>query len=117
MQAFALEKPSTRIYLGEQMAEHIRTTSCARRCIATPILFAIAAVVAACGGGSSGASAPPPQELINGIAVPPAPSAALNDSSLSGVDSNSNGIRDDVDRRLATEFGTNATAYSMAKED
>ena len=98
------------------MAEHVPVTSRVHRSIATPILFAMAAVVAACGGGSSGGSLPPPQELINGIAVPPAPSAALNDSSLSGVDSNSNGIRDDVDRRLATEFGASTTAYAIAKE-
>ena len=61
-----------------------------------------------CGGGNSGGSK---SEQINGIAVPPVPDSTANLATVNGVDSNSNGIRDDVDRALATEFGQSAAAY------
>lgn len=35
-------------------------------------------------------------------------------SSLSGVDSNNNGIRDDIDRLIAREFGANPESYAEA---
>lgn len=38
---------------------------------------------------------------INGFAVPPEPNAALNDATLAGVDTNGNGVRDDVERKIA----------------
>ena len=63
----------------------------------------------ACGGGDK---APP--ETINGIAVPPMPDAVANQATVGGVDSNGNGIRDDVDRMLATEFGQNPASYQEA---
>ncbi len=59
------------------------------------------------GGGSS-------DEKINGISVPPAPDPTANAATIVGVDSNGNGIRDDVDRFLATEFGQSASAYQEA---
>ncbi len=43
--------------------------------------------------------------MINGVAVPPEPPSALNDATLAGVDSNNNGVRDDVERVLAKQFG------------
>ncbi len=45
-------------------------------------------------------------ENINGISVPPEPDASLNTATLAGVDSDKNGIRDDVDRVMAREFGS-----------
>jgi hypothetical protein len=53
-------------------------------------------------------------EPINGIAVPPEPDPVSNDSSVAGIDSNRNGIRDDVERLLATKFGTDGQKYTEA---
>ena len=53
-------------------------------------------------------------EKINGIAVPPLPDATTNQATLSGVDSNNNGIRDDIDRLIAKEFGANPENYAEA---
>lgn len=59
-------------------------------------------LLGACGGGSGGSTPPPTTtETINGITVPLEPSAALRDASLAGVDSNANGVRDEVERLLA----------------
>lgn len=48
-----------------------------------------------------------PPETINGVTVPPAPPADLNNATLAGFDANNNGIRDDVERLLA-QFGGNS---------
>lgn len=71
---------------------------------------ALAGVIAGCGGSGGGAS----EEKINGISVPPVPDSTANSATVGGVDSNGNGIRDDVDRVLATEFGQSAAAYQDA---
>lgn len=42
--------------------------------------------------------------VINGIAVPPDPGAA-KDATIAGVDSDNNGIRDEIDRWIATKYG------------
>lgn len=102
-----------------------------------PIVIACAALLASCGGGSdststaesadgtkealavSGATGVPPgwtgrapkMEVINGIVVPPEPAPAVNNATLKGVDVNGNGVRDDVERRVAT------TAPSVASFD
>jgi len=68
-------------------------------------IFAVCGLfLASCGGGSgSGSSA----TTINGISVPPEPDATQNNATVAGVDSNSNGVRDDVERKIAEK--TNAT--------
>lgn len=43
--------------------------------------------------------------VINGHAVPPIPDPKLNAATLVGVDSDHNGIRDDLDRYIAEQFG------------
>ena len=43
----------------------------------------------------------PKMEVINGITVPPEPAPDLNNATLAGVDVNNNGVRDDVERKLA----------------
>ncbi len=53
----------------------------------------------------------PATEIINGIVVPLAPDPVTNNATLAGVDSNSNGVRDDVDRKIAENFGNDATKY------
>lgn len=75
-------------------------------------------LVTACGNGSS-SSAQQAQStssitVINGIPVPPEPKASVNNSTLLGLDNNNNGIRDDVDRQIATTYGTNANHYNAA---
>ena len=75
------------------------------------MMVSIVALLVGCGGGSGGGSK---SEQINGIVVPPVPDSTANLATVSCVDSNSNGTRDDVDRALATEFGQGAAAYQEA---
>lgn len=96
--------------------------------------IAIACVVSSvflssCGGGSEGTSSTesadamkqaqgvtgttvpggwkgraPKMDVINGVTVPPEPAPAVNNATLAGVDVNSNGVRDDVERVVALHF-------------
>ncbi|MDR1008491.1 MAG: hypothetical protein LBL65_08055 [Campylobacteraceae bacterium] len=57
-------------------------------------------------------------DVVNGYTLPPCPDPAVNDSTLLGIDSNDNGVRDDVERwiifrykdhhRIVTEIGFQA---------
>lgn len=102
------------------------------------VSLVLASALTACGGGGSPASsgfAPPPsgtvptggsqptpgspsvpiaQEVINGIAVPPDPGAA-KDATLAGVDSDHNGIRDEIDRWIATKYGDKTGALEAIR--
>ncbi len=40
------------------------------------------------------------EEVINGYVLPPEPDETLNNSTLLGIDSNNNGVRDDVERKI-----------------
>lgn len=62
------------------------------------------------------------QEMINGIPVPPEPDPVINNATLAGVDSNNNGVRDDVERMIGarsssfdqfTNMLTTARAYQV----
>lgn len=53
----------------------------------------------------------PDHEVINGISVPPEPDEKLNNSTLAGVDINNNGVRDDVERIIAKEFGNQPSKF------
>lgn len=93
-----------------------------------PLLLMLSSgLLAACGGGTGESAAPisatgtastdqklkalavppgwvgrvPKPEVINGISVPPEPDPIVNNSTLAGVDSNKNGVRDDVERIIA----------------
>jgi hypothetical protein len=44
------------------------------------------------------------EEIVNGFVLPPYPDPALNDSTLLGIDSNNNGVRDDVERWLIFKY-------------
>jgi hypothetical protein len=74
-------------------------------------------ILTACGGGKESAATqitPPATvktEVINGQTVPLAPDPTLNNSTLVGVDSNNNGVRDDVERLIAI-----TNNKSLAKE-
>lgn len=50
---------------------------------------------------------------VQGILVPPAPDKAVNDATLAGIDTNVNGVRDDVERFIAQEFGANKEMYNF----
>jgi len=88
-------------------------TSCSSNC-----LVLVAAALALLGGcGDSGTKNEATlSDYINGIAVPPAPDAATNAATLAGVDTDQNGTRDDIDRRVATEFGTEPSTLAIAQQ-
>jgi hypothetical protein len=69
----------------------------------------------ACGGGRESNTTATPvaiqTEVINGQTVPLAPDPAINNSTVAGVDSNKNGVRDDVERLIAITNNKN-----LAKE-
>ena len=44
--------------------------------------------------------------VINGHTLPPEPDPAINNATLLGVDSNDNGVRDDVERWIYTRYNT-----------
>jgi hypothetical protein len=70
----------------------------------------VLAALSSCGGSASTTASL--QEFINGIVVPPAP--ANPTATAAGTDANSNGVRDDVERALATRLGTSPTTYAKA---
>ncbi|MDR2153317.1 MAG: hypothetical protein LBO72_10910 [Helicobacteraceae bacterium] len=43
-------------------------------------------------------------EIVNGFVLPPYPDPKINDSTLLGIDSNNNGVRDDVKRWLIFKY-------------
>jgi hypothetical protein len=69
-------------------------------------------LLVACGGGTSGLSVVAP-DSFHGITVPPEPDAVAN-STLLGVDSNVNGVRDDVERLIVAKYGANANELDGA---
>jgi len=50
-------------------------------------------------------------ETINGISVPPEPGEQKSTATLSGVDSNNNGVRDDIERLIAEKYGEHEETY------
>ena len=71
-------------------------------------ILALVALAGCGGGGKDGKVAQAAPENINSIAV------RINAATVAGVDSDSNGVRDDIDRKLATDFGSNTAAYTTA---
>lgn len=71
-------------------------------------LVALLSFVSACssGGGDGGQST-----TINGIAVPPDP-GTTNNATVVGIDVNKNGVRDDVERAIAENYGTQPAVYN-----
>lgn len=88
-----------------------------RTALACIVLLGLGTIVS-CGGGASSTVVVDPI-VINGHTVPAEPEPAANGSTVAGVDSNSNGVRDDVERKLA-EVGPDKAAYqsllSIARE-
>lgn len=67
----------------------------------------------ACGGGQNTAESLIDGGIVNGVKVPAAPDVSVNSSTRQGVDSDGNGIRDDIDRKIAELFGGTAD-FSLA---
>ena len=84
-----------------------------RTALAGIVLLGLGTIVS-CGGSASNAN-----PTINGHSVPAEPEPAANVSTVVGVDSNSNGVRDDVERKLAA-IGPDKAVYqsslSIARE-
>jgi hypothetical protein len=70
-------------------------------------------MASACRGGHPAAAADAAAQVIHGIAVPPQPDPE-NNGTLTGVDANHNGVRDDVDRYIARKYGASASRYAAA---
>jgi hypothetical protein len=66
--------------------------------------------LSSCGGGGTASS----DTVINGISVPPEPDPTANNATLAGIDSNSNGVRDDVERKIAEKSDTNTFSGNLA---
>lgn len=54
-------------------------------------------------------------ETINGIVVPPEPDPVKNNATLAGIDSNSNGVRDDVERDISLHITKDKDFYATIK--
>lgn len=97
--------------------------TCFNKTVQIRLLFAASLVLGGCGGGGSGsdsATSQPPTSptaalssggvaadvtTINSVSVPPDPGAPAK-ASLAGVDTNGNGVRDEVEREIAAYVGT-----------
>ncbi len=55
-------------------------------------------------------------QKINNIVVPPEPDPVKNRATIPGVDSDANGVRDDIDRLNASQFGADPVQYNAAKQ-
>jgi hypothetical protein len=55
-------------------------------------------------------------EVINGIEVPPLPGLAENKITLRGIDLNQDGVRDDIERYIAEQYGDDQIRYSAIRE-
>ncbi|MBL8954138.1 MAG: hypothetical protein JNK82_25400 [Myxococcaceae bacterium] len=78
------------------------------------LLLLLVACNSGSGGGGTGGGGAGDPTVINGIMVPAVPDPALNAATVAGIDSNTNGVRDDVERFLATEYGTDAALHAEA---
>lgn len=77
------------------------STSSAESADGTKQALGISGTAATVPGGWTGRA--PKMEVINGITVPPEPAPSINNATLAGVDVNANGVRDDVERKIATK--------------
>lgn len=92
-----------------RQGRNIRLASSAR------LLFAICAalVLGGCPNSPDDSDASG-TERINGVQVPPEPDPIQNRATLTGVDQNNNGIRDDIERDAARLFANDRATYEIA---
>lgn len=74
----------------------------------------LSALLIACGGVDAGQAQTMPVDTFHGLVVPPDPGAEAN-KTVAGVDTNQNGIRDEVDRHIAQTYGADTTKYVAAQ--
>lgn len=55
-------------------------------------------------------------EVINGIEVPPLPGLIENRATLRGIDLNQDGVRDDIERYIAEQYGDDEVHYPAIRE-
>ena len=80
--------------------------------------LAISLLIVGCKGGGNDMTSDSnglEVDTINSVPVPAEPDLGINNMTLAGIDINENGIRDDVERVIATEFGDNTVKYQEAK--
>lgn len=77
------------------------------------VIIFISLLLASCGGG--GEEREPASKIINGINVPADP-GEVGKTTLEGIDSNNNGVRDDIEIMLAQEYGNDKEKYDIAFE-
>lgn len=84
---------------------HNHTTSARTRFAALAAMVLATIFIVACVNNTD-------DNVINGIHVPPAPDPSANKATVAGVDSDQDGVRDDVQRFIAEQFGTDPAKYS-----
>ena len=80
------------------------------RLLQTCLIATVSLVFISCGKSGDRNRGSTSTVQINGIPVPPDPGAAA-DSTVVGIDSNRNGLRDEVERQIAITYGANPTQY------
>jgi len=79
------------------------------------VALSLVAALSACGDESTrNTTAPSPINTFNGIIVPPDPGAAAN-ATVAGVDTDHNGIRDEIDRYIAQKYGSDPIKFAAAQ--
>lgn len=71
--------------------------------VSVSLISVLCLTLASCGGGGGGSNTQT-GEVINGISVPLEPDPTTNNATIMGVDSNGNGVRDDVERKIAKNY-------------
>ena len=111
--------------MQKNLTQTSKTIRCRMRCrgnipvhSAQVVLLTIAtSILIACGGGAdttANVQQPSNTTSINGIAVPPDP-GVTGTATVVGVDIDGNGIRDEIDRFVATKYGANPVSLNAAR--
>ncbi len=74
------------------------------------LALACGLLLTSCGGSGGGTTTTATGQTINGNVIPSRPDQAVNDSTVKGIDSNNNGVRDDVEILVASF--SKASTYS-----
>ncbi len=77
-------------------------------------LLSALTLMSGCGGSNSSTDTQQPTtpEVIHGYTLPPEPNLAINNSTLLGIDSNNNGVRDDVEIWILKKYKDEHPIYT-----
>ena len=79
------------------------------------VALGLVAILGACGDWSTAnPNTPLPDNTFNGLVVPPDPGVATN-ATVAGVDTDKNGIRDEIDRYIAQKYGAEKNKFVVAQ--